>query len=51
MDKCEPDETKVVNISGHRVFSDCSILSLRIRKYNGGLYVTLPSFIRTPHNV
>ncbi len=50
LDKCEPDETKVVNVSGHSVCSRC-VLSLRIRKYNGGLYVTLPGFIRTPHNV
>ena len=51
MDKCELNETKVVNLSGHRVFSDCSLLSLRIRLYNGGLYVTLPCFVRTPSNV
>ncbi len=37
------EESKVVNCSG---IINNTILSLRVRKYNGGLYVTLPSFVR-----
>lgn len=44
VDDCTLDETKVVNTKG---IINNSSLSLRMRKYNGGLYVTLPSFIRS----
>ncbi len=43
-DDCTLDETKVANTKG---IINNSTLSLRMRKYNGGLYVTLPSFIRS----